>query len=577
MRNPSVRLILYCSAAIVALTLVWGFRSIPKQAELSEASIRASVENEVLVLSSAVKASTQALRYRLLDVLKAEGNDHSTRTFHNSPFIAATLLEWDQAQWKTLWHSSKTKLQFSITDVKGWMADWPLSKLGVDEVWFTKVGDWQGQPYYAVLVPVRKPNNVPMIGVGIFPAQQFGLLLSSDRTREVRIFDDKGYALALAHPAYLGSSVKRESLVDEALNSDDVFVRHEWMAGEKKNRPMFGLAARLPQSNLFASIEASLAPPVPYKLASWIYLVLAALGAVLLNWYLFHTYNKPLLVTIQQNEQAIDVLKKQITNMPIVAPEKRRPVDDIQDDGLPKDGPLPEAPLDSMNFIEELPAPNVLKTHTLQKVVQAALRSLEPRMRESGIRFAEKGLQNIPVTADVLQLQTAIEEVMKNGIEAMQFSGERWLTISGLIREGRVVLTIEDTGIGIAQENLAKIFDPFFSTKDSEGVARGLGLNVARRVIEEMKGFMKVESSGGTKSGTTVTMEWPLEEIPMEVAIPEMSIEEEIKADLAGQMKPDSVVLDELELLAEEYEISKPISREWPDVPIRKPIVRNLD
>ncbi len=585
MRNQSVRLILYCSAAIAILTLVWGFRSIPKQAELSEAAVRASVENEMLFLSSAVKASTQALRYRLLDVLKAEGNDHSTRTFQNSPFIAATLLEWDQAQWKTLWHSTKTKIQFSVTDIKGWMADWPLSKLGVEEVWFTKVGDWQGQPYYAVLVPVRRPNNVPMIGIGVFPAHQFGLMLSSDRTREVRVFDDKGFALALAHPAYVGSSVKRETLVDEALNSDDVFVRHEWKASEKA-KPMFGLAARLPGTNLFASIEASLVPTVPFKLASWLYLALAGFGAALLNWYLFFTYSRPLLVTLEQQEKAIEALKKQITEGSVAPIEKRRPSDESIDDGRPKDGPLPQSPLDGMNFVEEVPAPNVLRTHTLQKVVQAAMRSLEPRMRDHGIRFAEKGLQNIPVTADILQLQTAIEEVMKNGIEAMQFSGERWLTISGMIREGRVVLTIEDTGIGIAHENLSKVFDPFFSTKDSEGVARGLGLNVARRVVEEMKGYMKVESTGGTKSGTTVTMEWPLEEIPLPEALPqtaaaepkaELSIEDEIKADLAGQIKPDSVVLDELELLAEEYEVSKPISRDWSDGPIRKPIVRNLD
>ncbi len=581
MRNQSVRLSLYASSAIVLLTLVWGFKSIPKQAELSEATVRASVENEMLVLSSAVKASTQALRYRLLDVLKAEGNDHSTRTFHNSPFIAATLFEWDQAQWKSLWHSSKTKSQFSITDVKGWMHDWPMSKLGVDEVHYTKVGDWQGQAYYAVLVPVRRPNNTPMIGVGIFPANQFGLVLSSDRTREVRIFDDKGFALALAHAAYVGSSVKREAIVDEALNSDDVFVRHEFKG--PKGQPMVGLAARLPGSNLFASIEASLTPSVPFKLASWLYLLFAALGAGLLNWYLFHTYNKPLLLSLEEQEKAIAALKKQIVEGPQVSEIKPRAVDSGEDDGRPTDGPLPSAPLDEMNFIEDVPSPAVLRSHTLQKIVQSALRSLEPKMRDLGIRFAEKGLQTIPVTADVLQLQTAIEEVMKNGIEAMQFSEERWLTISGMVRDNRVTLTIEDTGIGIAKENLTKVFDPFFSTKDSEGVARGLGLNVARRVIEEMKGYMRVDSTGGTKSGTTVTMEWPLEELPISEAVPheaapkEVSLQQEIMSNAAAEMKPDAVVMSELELLAEEYEIAKPIAREWPEVPIRKPIVRNLD
>lgn len=582
MRNQSIRLSLYCSTAIVLLTLVWGFRSIPKQSELSEAAVRASVENEMLVLQSGVKASIQALRYRLLDVLKAEGNDHSTRTFHTSPFIAATLFEYDQAQWKTLWHSTKTKDQFSITDVKGWMNDWPMSKLGVDEVWFTKVGDWQGQPYFAVVAPVRKPNNIPMIGVGIFPANQFGLILSSDRTREVRVFDSKGYALALAHQAYLGSSVKKEAVVDEALNSDDVFVRHEFKGA--KNEPMIGLAARLPGSNLFASIEASLVPPVPFKLGSWLYLIFAALGAGLLNWYLFFSFNKPLLVSLDEQNRTIEALRKQVIDPEEAPVEKRRPVNEREDDGLPTDGPLPSAPLEEMNFLEEIPSPSVLRSHTLQKIVQSALRSLEPKMRDNNVRVAEKGLQTIPVTADVLQLQTAIEEIMKNGIEAMQFSEERWLTISGFVRDNRVTMTIEDTGIGIAKENINKVFDPFFSTKDSEGVARGLGLNVARRVIEEMKGYVRVESTGGTKSGTIVTMEWPLEEMPIAQSAPAPSpapsaapIKEEVLAGAAEEIKPDSVVMSELELLAEEYEIAQPVSREWPDVPIRKPIVRNLD
>src|SRR5256885_1686167 len=100
MQNHSIRLFLYSSLAITALTLVWGVRSIPKQGALAETQLRSSLEQELIILSSAVKSATTAMKYRLLDVLKAEGNDRPTRAFQDSPFAAAALLEWESSQWK---------------------------------------------------------------------------------------------------------------------------------------------------------------------------------------------------------------------------------------------------------------------------------------------------------------------------------------------------------------------------------------------------------------------------------------------------------------------------------------------
>src|SRR4051794_1190447 len=95
MHSQTVRLFIYSSLAIVALTLVWGTRQIPRQGVLAEEQLRTSLEQELSVLASAVKSSTAAMKYRLLDVLKAEGNDHPTRAFQESPFQSAALLEWD--------------------------------------------------------------------------------------------------------------------------------------------------------------------------------------------------------------------------------------------------------------------------------------------------------------------------------------------------------------------------------------------------------------------------------------------------------------------------------------------------
>ena len=567
MRNQSVRLYLYSSMAIGALTLVWGLRSIPKQADLAEATIRGSVEQELLTLTGAVRASTQALRYRLLDVLKAEGNDHSTRSFQNSPFVAATLIEWDQTQWKSLWHSSKIKTQFQPQDLTAWMIEWPLAKLAGEDTFFVKVGDWQGQPYFAVVAPVRKPNNTAMIGIGIFPANQFGLVLPAERQREVKVFDEKGFALALAKPAYLGSSVKRESLVDEMLESGEVHVRHEF--NNAKGQMMFGMASKIYGSNLYVAIEAALKPAVPYFMASWIYLILAAIGALGLNWFLFFTYNKPLLVLHGEQQKTIEHLMKKIKDGP--PPIVR--VTEVEDEWSPD--ALPESTIAGQDFVEDtLPtAPTLLKSVTLQKIVQASLRSFDSRIKEFGIQVAEKGLQSIPVSTDALQLQTAIEEIIKNAIEAMQFSNDRWLTIAGTQRGRLVTMTIEDTGVGVSKENLRKVFDPFFSTKDSQGVARGLGLNVARRVIEEMHGKVRMNShQSETSSGTTVEMEWPLPDS----AAPEESLTAEVVAASAplDHQQIDGLLSD-LDLIADEYETTD--LTKWPEVSIRKPIVRSMD
>jgi anti-sigma regulatory factor (Ser/Thr protein kinase) len=572
MRNQSIRLYLYSSVAIVALTLIWGFRAIPKQADLARSTVRASIEQEIITMNGAVKAATQAVRFRLLDVLKAEGQDHTTRTFQNSPFMATSLFEWDQAQWKMLWHSSKAKTQFAAPDLKVWMHDWPLAKLSGEESFFVKVGDWQGQPYYAIAVPVRKPNNVPMIGVGIFPANQFGMVIPADRTRDVKVFDDKGFAIALGRAAYLGSSVKREAIVEELLESGEAQVRADFK--NAKNEAAFGMAAKVPTTNLAVSIESALDPAVPYRLGSWLYLIFAALGALGLNWFMFFTFNKPVLTQLAEQENIIQQLRKRLTDAP--ADRANLPLT-IEVESEVADKSFVETVNEE---VDPLPtAPTLLKSVTLQKVVQAALKSMQARIQEYGIQVAEKGLQSIPVATDALQLQTAIEEVLKNAIEAMQFTDERWLTISATSANGRVIFTIEDTGSGVPAENLSKVFDPFYSTKDSQGVARGLGLNVARRVVEEMKGRITIDShQGPSSSGTTLQMEWPLPNGAMSEMEFETRGQEPAPAMIAeeapvSQAQADAILSD-LDLLADEYEIG---GKEWPEVVIRKPIVRNMD
>jgi K+-sensing histidine kinase KdpD len=140
----------------------------------------------------------------------------------------------------------------------------------------------------------------------------------------------------------------------------------------------------------------------------------------------------------------------------------------------------------------------------------------------------------------------------------MTASETRNLTISGRLQNGSLRLIVEDSGCGIAAESVEKVFDPFFSTKDSEGVARGLGLNVVRRVVEELEGSVKIQSTEG--SGTRVDIELPIDKDSIAaVELPHLENEDSVEFSVAGI---PSVGFQE---------------KEWPEISIRKPIVRTLD
>ncbi len=562
MHKQSIRLILFSSIAIFFMTLAWGVNQIPRQKRLAEKTLKASVEQELPVIASAVRATSHALRFRLLDVLKAEGGERSTRSFQDSVFASVTLIEWDQAQWKTLWHSTKFKDRLQAQDVRSWMKDWPLAKIAPDESHFVRVGDVGGQAHFAVLVPVRKGGTAVMMGVGIFPASEFGLSFSADRARDVKVVDDRGYALALSRPAYLGVSLRKESLIGAIVDGEEISARQEW---ETDGTPMFGAATRMSDSNLIAAIETPMNFGTGYLWQGWIYLLLCAAGGALLNWWLFNTLLRPLMQQIEQSDAAIESLKRGIA---------------LSQGGDVARGPATVATpeLEQYSFIEPsaaVPASAAEPARmSLGKVVQAALRSQEARLREHDIRTQVAGVENVMLSADALQLQTALEEVIKNAIEAMEESEPRVLTILGEMRGNRVHLTVEDTGSGVEAVNLSKVFDPFFSTKDSEGVSRGLGLNVVRRVIEELKGQVNLTSSG---HGTKVEMEWPDKDMVVTESIEAVEAFESEDASASASQPIELQEDDDFERMIMSAPLVPSARRDLPDVPIRKPKVRTLN
>ncbi len=107
------------------------------------------------------------------------------------------------------------------------------------------------------------------------------------------------------------------------------------------------------------------------------------------------------------------------------------------------------------------------------------------------------------IYGDKNQIIQVFINIMKNAIEAMPKGGR--LHVRAWKTEDRVHVSLADTGIGISQERLAKIGEPFFTLKEK---GMGLGLTTSMKIIQEHKGTFEIESELG--KGTTVYLSLPM-------------------------------------------------------------------
>jgi signal transduction histidine kinase len=89
------------------------------------------------------------------------------------------------------------------------------------------------------------------------------------------------------------------------------------------------------------------------------------------------------------------------------------------------------------------------------------------------------------ITADRVQMQQVLMNLMLNGVEAMKDTGGELTIRSKKTADGQILLSVSDLGIGLPVENAEHIFDAFFTTK-AQGT--GIGLSITRRIIESHGG-----------------------------------------------------------------------------------------
>jgi two-component system, NtrC family, sensor histidine kinase HydH len=136
----------------------------------------------------------------------------------------------------------------------------------------------------------------------------------------------------------------------------------------------------------------------------------------------------------------------------------------------------------------------------LQEVIRKNITFLKPELESKGIVVNDKmNSRSFKLQADDDLLYRALMNIFINSIQAIDNAGT--ITVNVEEEKGGYRIEIEDTGSGIAKENMKKIFNPFFTTKEK---GTGLGLPIVRKIVEGHQGTIDVESQEGT--GTKVTI-----------------------------------------------------------------------
>ncbi|MBW2030638.1 MAG: PAS domain S-box protein [Deltaproteobacteria bacterium] len=146
----------------------------------------------------------------------------------------------------------------------------------------------------------------------------------------------------------------------------------------------------------------------------------------------------------------------------------------------------------------------------LKELVRDRVARLEPRIRvleeDRKAKFNIKTyLRSVsPVEGDPMEMREVVDSIIMNALEAMPGGGDLYITTEE--DAGYVMTYVQDSGVGVPQDCLGKIFEPCLTLRESGG--RGMGLSIAYGAVRRHKGDIEIRSTEG--QGTTVTIRLPV-------------------------------------------------------------------
>ena len=140
----------------------------------------------------------------------------------------------------------------------------------------------------------------------------------------------------------------------------------------------------------------------------------------------------------------------------------------------------------------------------INSLICESVRFLEPEIQDRDVQVEQRLRMDIPLAeVDSTQIKQAFFNIIKNAVQAMRRGGV--LRIETELENHFIRITFLDTGGGISPENMSKIFEPYFTTKQS---GSGLGLLIVRRIVREHGGEIDLVSHDG--QGLEFTVRLPL-------------------------------------------------------------------
>ena len=142
----------------------------------------------------------------------------------------------------------------------------------------------------------------------------------------------------------------------------------------------------------------------------------------------------------------------------------------------------------------------------LVPLIETTLSFLSEKLGRRQVEIVRDFEASGSIVGDPERLQQLLLNLFLNAVDSMPDGGELRVGVHG-DRHAGTMLTVEDTGIGIEPENLSRIFDAFYTSKEA-GTGNGLGLMVASRIAADHGGTIEVESSVGEGTLFRVHLPW---------------------------------------------------------------------
>jgi two-component system phosphate regulon sensor histidine kinase PhoR len=142
----------------------------------------------------------------------------------------------------------------------------------------------------------------------------------------------------------------------------------------------------------------------------------------------------------------------------------------------------------------------------VKDVARTAMHSVEAEARVRGVNLMLGEIGDWYVMGQPRRLEQALLNLLYNAIKFNRPGGEVWLEAT--LDNGRLRITVSDTGIGIPSEDLPRIFERFYcvdKARSRETGGTGLGLSIVKHTVEKMSGCVTVESQLGKGSVFTLT------------------------------------------------------------------------